>query len=79
MPKKAYRRPRQTRKNKGAKDKTVTVWSNHSVLEKANRALNMASQIYRFVNVETKYHDVANTVSPTYAGSLVSLSAIPRS
>lgn len=60
--KKKYKKRRTYKKKaKGANDKTVTVWSDHSVLEKANKALNLASKVYRFVNTEIKYHDTIVT------------------
>lgn len=54
---------RRTNKSRGANDKQVTFWSEHSVLEKANRALAIGQQIKRFINVEVKHHD--NVFSPT--------------
>lgn len=75
--KKKFKKP--SKKAKGAKDKTVTVWSDHSVLEKANRALQIAQNIYRFVNVETKYWDItglAQNIPDT--GAMIALSSITQ-
>lgn len=77
--KKRYTKKRYTKKGKGAKDKTVTIWSDHNVLEKANRALNLANQMYRYINVEIKHHDVTQvgTAIPS-TGNIIGLAAVPQ-
>lgn len=75
--KKAYKSYKK--KARGANDKSVTIWSDHNVLEKANRALQIASQIKRYVNVEVKRHDrVVGPVNVTNAGILNNLTIIPQ-
>lgn len=80
--KRRYRKRRYKRKAKGANDKTVTVWSDHSVLEKANKALNLASKVYRFVNTEIKFADTVATplTIPNGGGgaSITSMHTIPQ-
>lgn len=64
-------------KAKGATDNTVTVWSDHSVLEKANKALYLANQMKRFINVETKAFDVTQSAVPVPStGNIIGLSGI---
>ncbi len=58
--KKRTRRPAK-RGAKGANNKQVTVWSDHNVLEKANRALALVNNVRRFINTEVKHHDVIVT------------------
>ncbi len=78
--KRNYRKRRPyTRKAKGAKDKQVTVWSDHSVLEKANRALALVNNVRRFINVEVKHHTLEQTPTTiTNAGSVIGLSVIAQ-
>lgn len=77
----AYKRrykKRMPRKAKGATDKKVTVWSDHSVLEKANRALALVNNVRRFINVEVKHHDVVSSTTVPNTGTIIGLSAIAQ-
>lgn len=78
--KKRYRRKKTYKpRAKGANDRTVTVWSGHSVLEKANKALQLASKVYRFVNTEIKFHDVTTSATAIpNTGTINGLSAVPQ-
>lgn len=77
--KRRYKKRTYKRNAKGANDKSVTVWSGHSVLEKANAALSLASKVYRFVNTEVKFHDVTQTgTAIPNTGSINGLSAITQ-
>lgn len=81
MPRKYRRKYRKKYqpKAKGANDRSVTVWSGHSVLEKANKALNLASKVYRFVNTEIKFHDVTTTATAIpNTGTINGLSAVAQ-
>lgn len=71
---KKYRRRKPTRKTKGANDKKVTVWSDHSVLEKANRALALVNNVRRFINVEVKRHDTTGNTTIPAGGTIIGLS-----
>lgn len=73
--KRKYKRRTTPKKAKGANDKKVTVWSDHSVLEKANRALALVNNVRRFINVEVKYHDTTGTtVAIPATGTIIGLS-----
>lgn len=74
---KRYRKRRTYKKKaKGASNKQVTVWSDHSVLEKANRALALVNNVRRFINTEIKHKDVTSSATYSYNGTLRDLSAI---
>ena len=75
--KKRYRK-KYTKKAKGANDKTVTVWSDHNLMEKANRALNIANKVYRFVNTEVKYFDTITTSNVPSTGTINGLTIVPQ-
>ncbi len=77
---KHYARKAFPKKAVGAKDNSVTVWSNHNILEKTNRALQLANQMYRYVNAEIKLKDEDRTigVSIPQVGQIINLSLIPQ-
>ena len=77
--KRKYKKKPYKRRARGANDKTVTVWSDHSVLEKANKALNLASKVYKFVNTEVKYFDTEQyQIAMPATGNVVGLTTVPQ-
>lgn len=60
MAKKTYKKKVYKKKSQ-ANNNQVTVWSHHSALDKATRALALVNNVRRFINVEVKHHDVSYT------------------
>lgn len=75
--KRSYRRRKTPSKNaRGSNNKQVSIWSDHSVLEKANRALALVNNVRRFINTEVKHYDTSYTAGGlSTSGQVINLCA----
>ena len=76
--KRNYRKRRYKPRAKGSNNKQISVWSDHSVMEKANRALALVQNVKRFINTEIKSKDVSSAATYDYNGTIRQLSAISQ-